>query len=296
MAEMKYTLKDSVFTFLMKQPEYARKLYLALHPEDTDVTEADCKLVTLEHILTTGIYNDVGLQVRDMLILLVEAQSLFSINISLRLLMYLAATYKESVEEHKLNLYGTAAVKIPRPELYMVYTGTRSEVPEVLHLSDLYEGEGSVDLEVKVLRGTGTGDIVDQYVRFCQIADAKREQYGRTSEAIEETLRECIAKGILVPFLKAREKEVAEIMVTLFNQQKVMEIHDYHIARAAREDGLKEGRAEGRAEGHLAGRAEGVLSSIQNLMETLGLSIEAAMSALKIPEDERDKYARALKQ
>ena len=300
MAEMKYTLKDSVFTFLMKQPEYARKLYLALHPEDTDVTEADCKLVTLEHILTTGIYNDVGLQVRDMLILLVESQSLFSINISLRMLMYLAATYKESVEEHKLNLYGTAAVKIPRPELYMVYTGTRSEVPEVLHLSDLYEGEGSVDLEVKVLRGTGTGDIVDQYVRFCQIADAKREQYGRTSEAIEETLRECIAKGILVPFLKAREKEVAEIMVTLFNQEKVMEIHDYHIARAAREDGLKEGRAEGRtegrAEGHLAGRAEGVLSSIQNLMETLGLSIEAAMSALKIPEDERDKYARALKQ
>ena len=161
MAEMKYTLKDSVFTFLMKQPEYARKLYLALHPEDTDVTEADCKLVTLEHILTTGIYNDVGLQVRDMLILLVEAQSLFSINISLRMLMYLAATYKEYVEEHKLNLYGTAAVKIPRPELYMVYTGTRSEVPEVLHLSDLYEGEGSVDLEVKVLRGTGTGDIVD---------------------------------------------------------------------------------------------------------------------------------------
>ena len=48
MAEMKYTLKDSVFTFLMKQPEYARKLYLALHPEDTDVTEADCKLVTLD--------------------------------------------------------------------------------------------------------------------------------------------------------------------------------------------------------------------------------------------------------
>ena len=292
MAEMKYTLKDSVFTFLMKQPEYARKLYLALHPEDTDVTEADCKLVTLEHILTTGIYNDVGLQVRDMLILLVEAQSLFSINISLRLLMYLAATYKESVEEHKLNLYGTAAVKIPRPELYMVYTGTRSEVPEVLHLSDLYEGEGSVDLEVKVLRGTGTGDIVDQYVRFCQIADAKREQYGRTSEAIEETLRECIAKGILVPFLKAREKEVAEIMVTLFNQQKVMEIHDYHIARAAREDGLKEGRAEGHAEG----MTDGALKVIRSLMKNMGLSVEQALATAGIPEAERPHFEALLQQ
>lgn len=63
MAEMKYTVKDSVFTYLFKQPEYARKLYLALHPEDTNVTEADCKLVTLENILTTGMYNDVGLQV-----------------------------------------------------------------------------------------------------------------------------------------------------------------------------------------------------------------------------------------
>ena len=258
MAEMKYTLKDSVFTFLMKQPEYARKLYLALHPEDTDVTEADCKLVTLEHILTTGIYNDVGLQVRDMLILLVESQSLFSINISLRMLMYLAATYKEYVEEHKLNLYGTAAVKIPRPELYMVYTGTRSEVPEVLHLSDLYEGEGSVDLEVKVLRGTGTGDIVDQYVRFCQIADAKREQYGRTSEAIEETLRECIAKGILVPFLKARE------------------------------DGLKEGRAEG--------MTDGALKVIRSLIKNMGLSVEQALVTAGIPEAERPHFEALLQQ
>ena len=65
MSKMKYTLKDSVFTFIFKQPEYARQLYLALHPEDTDVTEADCKLVTLENILTTGMYNDIGIQVRD---------------------------------------------------------------------------------------------------------------------------------------------------------------------------------------------------------------------------------------
>ena len=77
-------------------------------------------------------------------------------------------------------------------------------------------------------------------------------------------------------------------MVTLFDQEKVMEIHDYHVAEAARKDGLQEGRVEG--------RAEGTLSSIKNLMETLGLSIEAAMSALKIPEDERIKYASMLGQ
>ena len=32
MSKMKYTLKDSVFTFIFKQPEYTRQLYLVLHP------------------------------------------------------------------------------------------------------------------------------------------------------------------------------------------------------------------------------------------------------------------------
>ena len=83
MAEMKYTAKDSVFSFIFKQPENTRRLYLTLHPEDTGVTEADCKLVTLEHVLTNGVTNDLGFQVRDKLILLVEAQSKFSVNIAL---------------------------------------------------------------------------------------------------------------------------------------------------------------------------------------------------------------------
>ncbi len=40
----------------------------------------------------------------------------FSINIALRMLLYLAATYKEYAEEYKLNLYGMVSVMIPRPE------------------------------------------------------------------------------------------------------------------------------------------------------------------------------------
>ena len=41
MPEIKRTIKDSVFTYLFSQPEYARKLYLDLHPEDQGVTEED---------------------------------------------------------------------------------------------------------------------------------------------------------------------------------------------------------------------------------------------------------------
>lgn len=241
MAEMKRSVKDSVFTYLFKQPEYTRQLYLALHPEDTDVKASDFKLVTLENVLTTGFYNDLGIQVRNRLILLVEAQSTFSVNIALRMLLYLAGTYKEYIEEQKLDLYGSHPVEIPRPELYVVYTGDREEIPEALHLSDLYQGAGSAEVEVKVLRDDGTGDILDQYVRFCKIADEQREKYGLTQQAIDETIRICIAENVLAPFLASRQKEVLEIMVTLFDQEKIAEIHDYNVAKAARQEGREEG-------------------------------------------------------
>lgn len=240
MPKMKRTIKDSIFTLMFKQPEYALQLYQALHPEDTDVTEADCKVVTLENILTVGEYNDLGLQVRDKLLLLAEAQSTFSVNISLRMLMYVAATYKEYAEEHKLDLYGSKAVTIPRPELYVVYTGTKHDVPDTLKLSDLYKGAGSIDLQVKVCRNNGKGDILDQYVRFCEIVDEKRKEYGRTQKAIEETLNQCKEENILTPFLASRQKEVQDIMVTLFDQEKVLEIHDYNVAKEAKEQGISE--------------------------------------------------------
>lgn len=287
MSEMRYTIKDSVFTYIFNQPEYARELYLALHPEDPGVTEADCRVVTLENILTVGMYNDVGLQVRDILILLVEAQSVFSVNIALRMLLYLAETYKEYGEEHKLNLYGTAPVAIPRPELYVVYTGSRADVPEVLRLSDLYQGAGSADVEVKVLRGNGTGDIVDQYVRFCKISDEERKKHGRSGKAVEETLRRCMEENVLAPFLTARQKEVSEIMVTLFDHEKIMEIHDYHIAENARKDALQEGLKKG--------REENMVQTIQNIIKNTGWSVEQVMETAGVPEADKPKYLELLK-
>ena len=43
------------------------------------------------------------------------------------------------------------------------------------------------------------------------------------------------------------------------------------------------------------GRADGILSSIKNLTETMNLSIDQAMAALKVPEAERKTYLELLK-
>ena len=278
MPKAKRGIKDSVFTYLFQQPEYARELYLSLHPEDDSVTEDDIKLITLENVITVGQYNDFGMQVRNRLIVLAEAQSKFSVNIPLRMLLYLAGTYKEYAEEHKLDLYGTKPVQIPRPELYVVYTGTKKETPEQIRLSDLYEGQGDAEITVKVLRDRGTGDILDQYVRFCEIADEEREKHGNGEETVREIIRRCMDEGILLAFLASREKEVHDIMVTLFNEEWIAEVHDYNVREEGREEGLKEGLDKGFA------------ASLRNLMKNAGWTIEQAMAALGIPADERDKY------
>ena len=244
MAEPKRTIKDSIFTFLFGEPEYTMELYQTLHPEDTTVKDSDVKLVTLQNVLANGLYNDLGFQVRDKLILLVEAQSTFSENIPLRMLLYLAATYnKDYVEEHKLSLYREKKVSIPRPELYVVYTGDKKHVPDELKLSSLFEGDGSVELSVKVLRDDGKGSIVDQYIAFSKIVDEQVKLHGRTDTALYETLRICRERKILKPFLDSREKEVVDIMTTLFDQQKVWEIELYNRREEAREEGREEERA-----------------------------------------------------
>ena len=150
------------------------------------------------------------------------------------MLLYLAETYKQYIEEHKLDLYSTKAVEIPKPELYVVFTGDRENAPETLSLSSLYGGGGSAEIKVAVRRDTGSSNILDQYVRFCRIADEQREKHGRSQLAIEETIRICTEQGVLAEFLGARKKEVQDIMVTLFDQEKVMEFHDYNLAMEQR--------------------------------------------------------------
>lgn len=275
MSEMKRNVKDSVFTYLFSDPQYARELYLYLHPEDTSVTEDDCKLVTIQNILSDGQYNDLGLQIRDTLIILAEAQSTFSPNLPIRVLLYMAKEYKTYIDEHKLRLYSTKAVTLPRAELYMIYSGKKQNIPEILRLSDLCGGEGSIEVTVKILRG-GDSSIVGQYVEFCKIADEQRALYGLTKQAIQETIRICLERGILVPFLTARREEVIDIMEMLFSQEEVWELDRQEIAKEARQAGRQEGRREGRREGRQEGRQEGrkegidLIGELMRKLEPLG--------------------------
>ena len=261
--------KDTVFTDLFSQPKYVLELYHALHPEDTAATEDQIEIVTLQNVLTDNIYNDLGFMVGNRLIVLVEAQSTWTVNILIRMLLYLAQSYREYIDRESVNLYGSKKAKLPKPELYVIYTGERGDHPKYLTLSEEFFGglPGAVDVRAKILYGGDTRDIIGQYVRYCKVLDQQVRIYGRVKKAVVETLRICREENVLEEYLMTREKEVGDIMITLFSQERIQKIYEKELIESCTAEAMEKGMEKGRAEGMEKGRAEGMKKGMEKGME-----------------------------
>ena len=221
---MKRTIKDSVFTNLFQDKKYLIQLYQALHPEDKDVTEDKLTDVTIENVLTDNIYNDLGFMVGNRLLILVEAQSTWTVNIIIRALMYLIQTYHNYFERTKQSLYKSKKVQIPMPELYVIYTGDRKTKPSEISLSkEFFDGkECCLDVKVKMIYDGKEGDIINQYVLFTKVCNEQIALYGRTQKSILEAIRICKDRNVLREYLESREKEVVDIMMVLYDNEEIM--------------------------------------------------------------------------
>ena len=178
-AKTKRTVKDSVFTNLFGNSKYLLQLYQFLHPEDTGVREEDLKTVTLENIFTDDVYNDLGFTKGDKLMVLMEAQSTWTVNIIIRALEYLANSYRRYFSENGQDLYSSKKVTLPKPELYVIYTGNRKRRPEEIKLSEeFFQGEKvAIEVTVKMIYEGKKGDIVNQYVTFTKVLDEQVKIY-----------------------------------------------------------------------------------------------------------------------
>ena len=220
----KHTIKDSVFTNLFQDKKYLLQLYKTLHPEDTQVTEDALSDITIHNIMTNDVYNDVGFMVGEKLLILTEAQTTWTENIAVRILIYLMVTYQDYIKKTKQNAYRSKKIKLPRPELYVIYTGDRKERTEYISLADeFFEGQKTfLDAKIKVLYGSGQGDIISQYVAFTKVYDEQRKLHGRTRKAVTETIRICKDKNVLKEYLEEREKEVENIMLAMYDEKEIL--------------------------------------------------------------------------
>ena len=211
----KRKIKDSVFTNLFQDRKYLLQLYKALHPEDCNVTEDEIADVTIKHVLVDADYNDLGFSVGNRLMILIESQSTWTLNIIIRALMYLIQTYHDYFKRTNQNLYGSKKVNMPMPELYVIFTGERKNIPNTISLSkEFFDGAKiSIDAEVKVLYQENEKDIIGQYIIFSKVYNEQRNIYGNTKQAVTETIRICKDRNVLFDdeqILKAYAKDIED--------------------------------------------------------------------------------------
>ena len=233
----KRKIKDSVFTNLFQDKKYLLQLYKALHPEDKDVTEDEIADITIKHVLIDADYNDLGFSVGNRLMVLVESQSTWTYNIIIRALMYLVQTYHDYFKRTNQNLYGSKKVNMPKPELYMIYTGDKKKIPDTISLSkEFFDGANiAVNAEVKVLYQENEKDIVGQYIIFSKVYNEQRKRYGVTKQAITETIRICKNRNVLKEYLENKEQEVVDMMMTLFDNEQILKAYAKDIEDNATE-------------------------------------------------------------
>ena len=254
-SEYSRNAKDSVFKDMFGRKEYSLRLYKSLFPCDDDITEDDINIVTCETILVNGMYNDLGIVVRNTMLLLMEAQSTWSINILVRDFLYLAYTYKKYFDENDIDLYGTKKVSIPIPVLYVLYTGEKDLTKDEISLNEEYFNNiGFIDLKVKILTRKGLAkafeeskdtNIIYEYAIFTEISDAYVRELGRTKEAAEKIIKECIERNVLRDYMEEHREEAESIMDLSFDEETINRIHDKAIAKEAREEGIQQGMQQG---------------------------------------------------
>ena len=98
--------------------------------------------------------------------------------------MYLTNTWQEFTESHKLNIYySSKPIQLPKPELYVIYTGNRKTQPEWISLAEeFFAGDNTfLDVRVRVIYDSEKDDIIHQYVTFTKVYD---EQIARSGAQI----------------------------------------------------------------------------------------------------------------
>lgn len=243
----KREFKDSLFRFIYSRKEnkkYLLSLYNALGGSNcTD--ENELEITTIENVIYISRKNDVSFLIESEMYLL-EQQSTFNPNMPIRGLMYFSQLYSKRFAKSKHSLYKTTLVKIPAPNFYVFYNGTR-EMPdkEILRLSDAFnrpvEGFEWTAVMLNINYGhnkelLNACESLHDYALYVKIYRDKKAEGLSDEDAADAAVDEAIKLNLLDGFFKTHKAEVGKMILCEFDQE------EYDDMRR------EEGRAEGREE------------------------------------------------
>ena len=252
MQQIKRSYKDGVFRQLFNDKEKLIELYNALsgrsYSKDTEI-----EIVTLEDALFGDIKNDLSFIMDNRFIVMIEHQATVNPKIPLRMLSYAAREYERRGLTKKV--YSRRRIEIPTPELYMLYNGAEDQpIMQELKLSDAYIAKcGKISLEARVkvinVNYDKGADILkrcktlNEYSMFIHMIREKQQEKG-LQKAVEESVRECMRKGILTEFLERNGGDIVSLVRIELTREECEAIREEDGYVRGLEDGLNEGRIE----------------------------------------------------
>ena len=282
MEKVNRTYKDKLFRLIFgkaEEKENILDLYNSLN--DSSYTNAeDIDICTLEDSIYMSMKNDVAF-VLDSYISAWEQQSTYNPNMPIRGLMYFGKMYSRYIESNGLNIYGTKLEKLPTPRYIVFYNGV-DEKPaiEKLRLSDAFmnaceDGDFEWTATVYNLNKGKNNKLLEKckplsdYMEFINRVRKNAQEYD-LEEAVSLAVDSCIRDGVMANFLRENKAEVQEMVLTEYNEERVL--------KGMYEDGKEEGIKQG------------IKQAINNLMQSSGKSFEEACDMLGIQDEDRDKY------
>ncbi|MDY3741023.1 MAG: Rpn family recombination-promoting nuclease/putative transposase [Selenomonadaceae bacterium] len=278
--------KDTVFChFFTEDLNRLLSLYQAI-TGDTTATIDDIKLSTIKPDLATDLYNDISFNIGNKQIILLEHQSTINNNMPLRMLLYLAKLYYNSIPADDL-LYKESIIPLPAPEFYVFYNGEQ-DYPETkqLHLSDSWNNSSApIELTVTVYNiNYGHNKELEEkchalmeYAYFISRINHHKRTHS-LDDAIIITMKDCLNRNYMSDYLSKHKSEVTDLMRIRYSRKDEIA----YKAREAAEEATKKTSLQKD------------LGSIKSLMRTMNWSAEAAMKALEIPAEKFSTYAAML--
>ena len=277
--------KSTVFSKLFgEDKENALSLYNAMN--NSNYTNADDLIfTTLDDVVYMKMKNDVSF-LFDKTLSLYEHQSTYNPNMPLRGFLYFADLYRQLIKDNE-RIYSKSIVKIPAPKYVVFYNGDKKDMPEEvkeLYLSDAF------DREVEPGKFEWTATMVNinagmnsELLSKCKVLGGyatfvdKVRTYSRSmslTDAVDQAVDECVEDGVLEEFFSKHRREVRNMVLTEFDEEKF----------------LKMMRAEERAEGRAEGLAEGGRNLLIKVLSKLGFISEELQNRIRSIDDDTLVY------
>ena len=227
--------KSTVFSKLFgEDKENALSLYNAVNGSNYTNVE-DLTFTTLDDVVYMKMKNDVSF-LFDKTLSLYEHQSTYNPNMPLRGFWYFADLYRQLIKDNE-RIYSKSIVKIPAPRYIVFYNGDKKDMPEQvkeLYLSDAF------DMEVEPGRFEWTATMVNinagmnpELLRRCKALGGyvtfvdKVRTYNQSmslTDAVDQAVDECVEAGVLEEFFNKHRKEVRNMVLTEFDEEKFLKM------------------------------------------------------------------------